>query len=111
MIRSRYLPDSIVARKVSASAFSHSLDPKEKSAVSEEAEHWPLNAAREASQDRGQSWPPWPVRHVPTGGGGGAEGTVPKILSPIDDLRPRPVPAQAEDIHGDAKIDRRGVCE
>ena len=36
------------------------VDPKEKSAVSEEAEHWPLNAAREASQDRGQSWPVGP---------------------------------------------------
>ncbi len=27
MIRSRYLPDSIVARKISAPKFSHSLDP------------------------------------------------------------------------------------
>ena len=58
------------------------VDPKEKSAVSEEAEHWPLNAAREASQDRGQSCPPWPVRHVPIGRGGGAEGTVPENPEP-----------------------------
>jgi len=29
MIRLRYLPDSIIARKVSASEFSHSLDPKQ----------------------------------------------------------------------------------
>ncbi len=28
MIRPRYLPDSIIARKVSASAFLHSLDPE-----------------------------------------------------------------------------------
>ena len=45
------------------------VDPKEKSAISEEAEHWPLNAAREASQDRGQSWPPWPGWPSPFGRG------------------------------------------
>ncbi len=33
MIRPRYLPDSIVARKVSASAFLHSLGQKRKSSV------------------------------------------------------------------------------
>ncbi len=44
------------------------VDPKEKSAVSEEAEHWPLNAAKEASQDRGQSWPPWPALNLIPGG-------------------------------------------
>ncbi len=32
--------------------FPHSQDPKEKSTVSEEAEHWPLSAAREAHTDR-----------------------------------------------------------
>ena len=36
-------------------------DPKEKSVVSEEAEHWPLNAAREASQDRREGCPTWPL--------------------------------------------------
>ncbi len=40
------------------------------------------HATREAGQDRGQSCPPWPVRHVPIGGGGGAEGTVPENLGP-----------------------------
>ncbi len=43
-----------------ATPLTSGVDPKEKSAVSEEAEYWPLNAAREASQDRGQSWPPRP---------------------------------------------------
>ena len=35
MIRLRYLPDSIIARKVSATEFSHSLDPERLFAVSE----------------------------------------------------------------------------
>ncbi len=47
MIRPGYLPDSIVAQLVSVAAFLHSLDPKEKSAVSEEAEHWSLTTLRE----------------------------------------------------------------
>ena len=47
MIRPRYLPDSIVAQLVSVSAFLHSLDPKEKSAVLEEAERWSLTTLRE----------------------------------------------------------------
>ncbi len=63
-------------RRASAVAIESEPDPKEKSAVSEEAEHWPLNAAREASQDRGQSCPPWPVRHVPIGRSRRAPGPV-----------------------------------
>ena len=57
-------------------------DPKEKSAVSEEAEHLPLTAAREASQDRRHGRPLWPLYHAPAGGGGGAEGTVPENREP-----------------------------
>ncbi len=30
----------------------------------------------EAGQDRGQGRPPWSIRHVPTGRGCGAEGTI-----------------------------------
>ena len=40
------------------------------------------HAAREAGEDRGQSCPPWPVRHVPIGRGGGAEDFVPENLGP-----------------------------
>ncbi len=58
------------------------VDPKEKSAVSEEAEHWPLNAAGKTGQDRCQGGQPWPVRRVPIGRGGGAEGTVPQNPEP-----------------------------
>ncbi len=36
------------------------------------------HTAGEAGQDWSQGRPPWPVRHVPTGRGGGAEGAVPK---------------------------------
>ena len=62
--------------------FLHSLDPKEKSAISEEAEHWPLNTAREAGQDRGQGRQPRPLCHVPIGRGGGAEELVPENPEP-----------------------------
>ena len=34
------------------------------------------DASREAHQDRGPNCPPCPVRHLPDGGGGGAEGVV-----------------------------------
>ena len=40
------------------------------------------DAAGEAGQDRRQGRPSWPVRHVPTGRGGGAEGTVPENPEP-----------------------------
>jgi len=36
----------------------------------------------ETGEDRGQSCPPWPVRHVPIGRGSGAEGTVPENPEP-----------------------------
>ncbi len=41
-----------------------------------------LTAAREAGEDRSQGGQPWPVRHVPTGRGCRAEGTVPKNPEP-----------------------------
>ena len=37
---------------------------------------------REAGEDRGQGRSPWPLRHVPTGRGCGAEGTVPENPEP-----------------------------
>ncbi len=40
------------------------------------------HAAGEIGEDRGQGGPPWPVRHVPIGRGGGAEGTVPENPEP-----------------------------
>ncbi len=89
--------------------WTSAFDPKEKSAVSEEAEHWPLKSAREVSQDRSRSWPPYPVRHVPIGRGCRAEAAVRKILRLIDDLRPRPVLAYAEEIDGQLKS-TEGVC-
>jgi hypothetical protein len=59
--------NSIVAQVVSALMFLHSLDPKEKSAVSEEAENWPLKVMANAGQDRSESGQPWMVHHVPIG--------------------------------------------
>ncbi len=40
------------------------------------------HATGEAGQDRCQGRPPWPVRHLPIGRGGGAEGTVPENPEP-----------------------------
>ncbi len=40
------------------------------------------DAAGEIGEDRCQSGQPWPLRHVPTCRGGGAEGTVPENLEP-----------------------------
>ncbi len=62
MIRPGYLLDSMIARKVSAPEFSHSLDPKEKFAVPEESEHRSVTTLREKPvKIGGQSCPPWPV--------------------------------------------------
>ena len=62
MIRPRDLPDSIVARRVSASAFSHSLDPQETSALPKEVEHGSLTTLRETLVKIGAKV----VRHVGT---------------------------------------------
>jgi hypothetical protein len=52
-------------------------------ALPEEVEHWSLTTLRkEAGQDRGQSGPARPVRHVPIGRGGGAEGDIPENPEP-----------------------------
>ena len=40
------------------------------------------DAAGEVGKDRCQGGQPWPLRHVPIGRGGGAEGTVPENLEP-----------------------------
>ena len=40
------------------------------------------HAAGEVGKDRCQGGQPWPLRHVPIGRGGGAEGTVPENLEP-----------------------------
>ena len=40
------------------------------------------HAAGEVGEDRCQGGQPWPLRHFPTGGGCGAEGTVPENLEP-----------------------------
>ena len=40
------------------------------------------HATGEAGQDRRQGGQPWPLRHVPFGRGGGAEGTVPENPEP-----------------------------
>ena len=40
------------------------------------------HATGKAYQDRCQGRPPWPLCHVPTGRGGGAEGTVPENPAP-----------------------------
>ena len=40
------------------------------------------HATREAGEDRGESGQPRPVRHVPIGRSGGAEGTVPENPEP-----------------------------
>ena len=40
------------------------------------------DAAGETGQDRRQGGPPWPVRHVPIGRGGGAKGSVPENPAP-----------------------------
>ncbi len=58
------------------------FDPKEKSAVSEEAENWPLKVTANAGQDRSESGQPWMVRHVPTGRGCRAEKLVPENPEP-----------------------------
>ena len=44
--------------------------------------------AGEAGQDRSQSRPPWPVRHIPACRGGGAEETVPVNSSSFQNLVP-----------------------
>ena len=36
------------------------------------------DVARQAGEDRGQGCPTWPLRYVPIGRGGGAEGPVPE---------------------------------
>ena len=38
------------------------------------------DVARQAGEDRGQGCPTWPLRYVPIGRGGGAEGPVPENL-------------------------------
>ena len=40
------------------------------------------HAAGEVGEDRCQGGQPWPLRHVPIGRGGGAEGTVPENPEP-----------------------------
>ncbi len=40
------------------------------------------HAAGEVGEDRCQGGQPWPLRHVPIGRGGGAEGPVPKNPEP-----------------------------
>ncbi len=47
MIHESAIAESIVAPTLFRPEFSHSLDPKEKSAVPEEVEHWSLTALRE----------------------------------------------------------------
>ena len=52
-------------------------------ALPKEVEHWSLTTLRgETGQDRRQGGPPWPVRHVPIGRGGGAKGSVPENPAP-----------------------------
>ena len=52
-------------------------------ALPKEVEHWSLtHAAGEVGEDRCQGGQPWPLRHVPIGRGGGAEGTVPENPEP-----------------------------
>ncbi len=94
MIRLRYLPDSIIARKVSASEFSHRLDPKEKSAIPEEPEHWSVTTLREKLVKIGAKV----VRHSRYVTCQLAEVAVRRnlfreILRRIDELRRRPAPA------------------
>ena len=46
-------------------------------------EYWSLTTLREkVGKDRCQGGQPWPLRHVPIGQGGGAEGTVPENPEP-----------------------------
>ena len=40
------------------------------------------HAAGEVGEDRRQGGQPWPLRHLPIGRGGGAEGTVPENPEP-----------------------------
>ncbi len=47
MNRPRYLLDSIIAQKDSASEFSHSLDPKATLALPQKVEHWSMTMLRE----------------------------------------------------------------
>ncbi len=94
MNRPRYLLNSIIARKDSASAFSHRLDPKEKSAIPEEPEHWSVTTLREKLVKIG----PKVGRHGRYVTFQMTEVAVPRnlfreILRRIDELRRRPAPA------------------
>ncbi len=93
MNRPRHLLDSIIARKVSASEFSHRLDPKEKSAIPEEPEHWSVTTLREKRVKIGTKV----VRHGRYVTFQLAEVAIPRplfatILRLIDGLRPAPLP-------------------
>ena len=67
--------------------------------------------AREADQDRRQGGQPWPLRHVPIGRGGGAEGTVPENPPPHRWPAAGPFAAMTAAHPGASKSpDRTGVC-
>ncbi len=94
MIRPGRLHDSLIAWKLSASAFSHSLGHKRKFALPKDAEHWSLTTLREKLVKIGAKV----VRHGRYVTFQLAEVAVPRnlfreILRLIDDLRPRPAPA------------------
>ncbi len=90
----RYLLNSNIARKDSASAFSHRLDPKEKSAIPEEPEHWSVTTLREKLVKIGAKV----VRHGRYVTFQLAEVAIPRnpfreILRRVDELRRIPAPA------------------
>ncbi len=95
MIRPRCLPDSIIARKVSISEFSHSLDPERSFILPEKLKHWSLTLPREKLVKIGAKV----IRHGRYVTFQMAEAAVPRdlfqeVLRMIDGLRRSPpVPA------------------
>ncbi len=87
------IAESIIAPTLFRPEFLHSLDPKEKSAVPEEVEHWSLTALREKLIKIGAKV----VRHGRYLTFQLAEVAIPRrlfaaILRLIDGLRPAPLP-------------------
>ena len=94
MIHASAIAESIVAPTLFRPAFLHSLDPQLTLAMPEAVEHWSLTTLREKLVKIGAKV----VSHGRYVTFQLAEVAVPrslfrKILSLIDDLRPRPAPA------------------